>query len=336
MSSPPTRADVTLRASDLTFAHPGAGGDRAFRLRVDALEVRAGEVLALCGASGSGKSTLLAVLAGQLRPDTGRLTIETDGGPFDPYDCSPAEWRRQRRHVGFVHQDPRDQLNDRRDVGEIVADPLHIHRLPGLPAGPGATPGGRIAAGLARSLGLRGRRLRRERRDRAIAMLRRVGIGREEAGRSPALLSGGQRQRVAIARALVAGPRLVFLDEPTSALDASVQASLIELIRELRRGDDRTAYVLVTHDLPLARQLADRVAILDRGQVVELGDVDRVFRAPASPTTRLLLGTARDLLRDVGPGDRPEGFDAAIGVDAPGAGPGDRPPQAPDSPPGGS
>lgn len=93
----------------------------------------------------------------------------------------------------------------------------------------------------------------------------------------------------------------MFLDEPTNALDVSVQASIIELIRELRRGDDRTAYLFATHDLPLARQLADRVAILDQGQVVELGDVDQVFREPASPITRHLFGIARLDLGSFGP-----------------------------------
>jgi peptide/nickel transport system ATP-binding protein len=120
-----------------------------------------------------------------------------------------------------------------------------------------------------------------------------VGISREQAERRPGALSGGQRQRVALARALVAGPRLVFLDEPTSALDVSVQASIVELLQGLRREGGRTAYVLVTHDLPLARQLADRVAILDRGRVVELGEVGRVFRDPVSAVARELLGIAR-------------------------------------------
>ena len=98
----------------------------------------------------------------------------------------------------------------------------------------------------------------------------------------------------------MAQPRLVFLDEPTSALDVSVQASIVELLRKVRQDDAHTTYVLVTHDLPLARQLADRVAILDRGQIVELGDADQVFRQPVSPITRELIGIARADLASVG------------------------------------
>lgn len=120
-----------------------------------------------------------------------------------------------------------------------------------------------------------------------------MSITRSQAERRPEALSGGQRQRVAIARALVASPRLVFLDEPTSALDVSVQASIIELLQRLREEDHKTAYVLVTHDLPLARQLADRVVILEHGRIAEQGEIDCVFQAPASPVTRELLGIAQ-------------------------------------------
>jgi peptide/nickel transport system ATP-binding protein len=105
---------------------------------------------------------------------------------------------------------------------------------------------------------------------------------------------------VAIARALIARPRLVFLDEPTSALDVSVQAAIIELLQRLRAEAGRAAYILVTHDLPLARQLADRIAILDGGRIVELGELDRVFREPASPITRDMLGIARGALSALG------------------------------------
>ncbi len=130
--------------------------------------------------------------------------------------------------------------------------------------------------------------------------LKKVGITRLQAGRTPSTLSGGQRQRVAIARALVAQPRVVILDEPTSALDVSVQASIVDLLSTLQQDDLQTAYVLVTHDLPLARQLADRVAILDRGQIVEVGAVDQVFQQPTSPVARDLIGIARADLAGLG------------------------------------
>ena len=263
MSSIPTDPEVLLRGNDLTFAHaPGPDGS-AFELHVTELEVRAGEVLALCGPSGSGKSTLLLILAGLLRPRSGQVLFSEVKRTTDLFGGSRGDWRRLRRHFGFVHQDPREYLNDRRTIADIVADPLSIHHWPG------------------------------DRLARARMMLERVGIGPAQAKRRPDALSGGQRQRVAIARALVARPSLVFLDEPTSALDVSVQASILELLQGLRKEDERTAYVLVTHDLRLARQLADRIAILDRGQIVELGQIDRVLDHPDSAIARKLLGIAR-------------------------------------------
>lgn len=314
MSSATIDAGLVLMARGLDYAYPGGAGGGSFRLDVPALDVREGEVLALCGPSGSGKSTLLAILAGLLRPASGHVLMATDEGAIDLHGGTRGEWRRHRRHIGFVHQDPREYLNDRRIVADIVADPLQIHRLPGNPGAAEATRGARSSA---EALGLGARRSARERRERALAMLRRVGIGPELADRDPGALSGGQRQRVALARALVARPRLVFLDEPTSALDVSVQAAIVELIRELRRDDGRTAYVLVTHDLPLARQLADRVAILDQGRVIEVGDIDRVFRAPAMPMTQRLLGIARADLGSFGAAPRgvegrPQGRDEVV------------------------
>jgi peptide/nickel transport system ATP-binding protein len=251
MSSPP---EPTLRATDLRFAYPTGPDGPGFELAVPRLEVAAGETLALCGPSGSGKSTLLAILAGLLRPAAGEVLLSADAGWVNLHTGTGREWRRHRRHLGFVHQDPREYLNDRRVVADIVADPLAIHGLFG----------------------------RKERRERAFAALKEVGITPAQAERTPGALSGGQRQRVAIARALVARPRLVFLDEPTSALDVSVQAAIVELLRRLRSEDARTAYVLVTHDLALARHLADRVVVLDRGRVVEFGEVDRVLDARVS------------------------------------------------------
>jgi ABC-type glutathione transport system ATPase component len=285
MSSAPKSPDTLLEARDIVFSHPTAADGWAFELRMSALAVCAGEVLAFCGPSGSGKSTLLAILAGLLRPHAGQVWLGSPDGPIELYRCSSAVWRRQRRHFGFVHQDPREYLNDRRTIADIVADPLNIHDLPGMPV--------ETSRGSGRFLRIMRRQSRRERRARALAALEKVGLTHKLADRKPAALSGGQRQRVAIARALVAGPRLVFLDEPTSALDVSVQATIIELLLNLRQVNSQTAFVLVTHDLPLARQIADRVAILDHGQLVELGDIDQVFRQPAAPVTRALLGLAK-------------------------------------------
>jgi ABC-type glutathione transport system ATPase component len=292
MSSTSTSHEVLLQANDLVFSHLPVADERPFELRVNDLAVRAGEVLALCGPSGSGKSTLVAILAGLLRPRSGSVWLCTQERQVDVYDCSAGEWRRLRRHFGIVHQDPREYLNERRKVVDIVADPLHIHQLTGVPAD-SSTLG-------ARFLFPKGFRSRRERESLALAVLQKVGITRLQALRSPSTFSGGQRQRVAIARALVAQPRVVILDEPTSALDVSVQASIVDLLSTLRQDDLQTAYVLVTHDLALARQLADRVAILDRGQIVEVGTVEQVFRQPVSPIARDLIGIARADLAGLG------------------------------------
>ena len=285
MSSASTSHDVALASAGIVFSRPAAADQRAFELRVDNLAVRPGEVLALCGPSGSGKSTLVTIIAGLLRPQSGQVLLTADRGSIELYGCSPGEWRRHRRHFGFVYQDPREYLNDRRMVVDIVADPLHIHKLPGVPV--------QARAPRARLPFLRGLGSRRERRARAFLALQKVGITQTQAERKPSSLSGGQRQRVAIARALMAEPRVVILDEPTSALDVSVQASIVDLLRKLRQDNVQAAFVLVTHDLPLARQLADRVAILDQGRIVELGDVDQIFQQPASPITRKLIGIAR-------------------------------------------
>jgi peptide/nickel transport system ATP-binding protein len=260
--SSPTPFELALEASDIGYAHPVGPDGRGFELAVSRLEVRSGETLALCGPSGSGKSTLLSILAGLLRPGAGAAWHLSGEGRVNPYAGSARQWRQQRRHIGFVHQDPRESLNDRRIVADIVADPLNIHGL----LGP------------------------RERRERAITALQEVGITRIQAERTPNALSGGQRQRVAIARAMVTRPRLIFLDEPTSALDVSVQAAIVELLRRFRERDRLAVYVLVTHDLALARQLADRILVLDRGRVVDSGTVAQVFEHPTSPITQALLG----------------------------------------------
>ncbi len=258
----PTHSETVLEASDIRFAHPNGADGSGFTLAVSAVELSAGETLALCGPSGSGKSTLLAILAGLLRPNGGTVWHSTGSGRVDPYASSVREWRRQRQAIGFVHQDPRESLNDRRIVADIVADPLNIH-------------------GLLKP---------RDRRTQSLAALAEVGITLAQAERTPDALSGGQRQRVAIARAMVTRPRLIFLDEPTSALDVSVQAVIVDLLERFRAGDSRAAYVLVTHDLALARQFGDRVMILEHGRVVDACPTSRLSERPSSSVTRSLLG----------------------------------------------
>jgi peptide/nickel transport system ATP-binding protein len=172
-----------------------------------------------------------------------------------------AALKRYRRRVQVVFQDPFASLNPRMTVAQIVSEPWLIHRdvLP-----------------------------RARWRDRVVELLEQVGLGAEHARRFPDQFSGGQRQRIAIARALALESEIVICDEAVSALDVSIQAQVIELLRELR---DRLglAYLFIAHDLPVVRELADRVLVMHRGRVVEEGPTERVFRNPEAAYTRALL-----------------------------------------------
>ncbi|MCA8993228.1 MAG: ABC transporter ATP-binding protein [Planctomycetaceae bacterium] len=279
--------ELLLKARNLSFSYPGAAC-RQFQLRVDHLDIHAGETLALCGPSGSGKSTLLSILAGTTRPNSGEVHIVTRSGQFDVYKCGASKWRELRQEFGIVYQDPRESLNDRRTVLDIVTDPLRIHCLPDK-----LSPTQGILDGIAHWLQQTGPTRSQARREIVLDTLKRVGITTEQAFRTPQRLSGGQRQRVALARALVARPRMLFLDEPTSALDVSVQASITSLLKSVHDDEQQLAYVLVTHDLALARQLADRIAILDRGCIVELDTSDRILESPSSMTAQQILSIVR-------------------------------------------
>ncbi|MEV4259628.1 ABC transporter ATP-binding protein, partial [Spirillospora sp. NPDC049652] len=217
-----------------------------------------GGSLAVVGESGSGKTTTARMLAGLERPSAGRVLVcGTDR-------TSPPRGRTARlaraRDVQMVFQDPYLSLDPRVTVADAVEEPLRLH------------------FGLDRA----GRRTRRE------ELLDRVGLGEREAAALPRRLSGGQRQRVALARALAVEPKVLVLDEATSALDVSIQAQIVELLRELR-ATLGVAFVFVSHDLSLVRHVADDVLVLRRGRAVEAGRAAAVLAAPEHPYTRLLL-----------------------------------------------
>jgi putative phosphonate transport system ATP-binding protein len=223
-----------------------------------------GEVLAVVGESGAGKTTLLKCLSGQLEPDAGEVRFtRRDGTPADVYRMPEIERRRlMRTDWGIIHQNPRDGLRF------------------GVSAG--ANVGERLMAVGARHYGDIRRNVRQ--------WLERLEVDVARMDDLPATLSGGMQQRVQIARNLITSPRLVFMDEPTGGLDVSVQARLLDLLRSLV-GDLHLAGVLVTHDLAVARLLADRLMVMRGGEVVELGLTDQVLDDPQHPYTQLLVAS---------------------------------------------
>jgi peptide/nickel transport system ATP-binding protein len=255
-----------LRAARVRWSYEGKGTGETFSVWLEALEVFAGELLALLGASGSGKSTLSSLLGGVWPLQEGAIEWLFNDS-WHPASVGASSDRQYRRHFGVVYQDYRGSLNDRRTVFEVVRAPLDIHH----PETPSAEA------------------------DEAVARrLKQVGIPAVKWRMSPTCLSGGQRQRVSLARAMILQPRFLFLDEPTSSLDPSMQARIIKLLMDARRDATWTpTCVLVTHDVALVRQVADRIAILDGGRIVELGEADAVLGMPQHEVTKRLLGASR-------------------------------------------
>jgi peptide/nickel transport system ATP-binding protein len=218
------------------------------------IEVAEGESVGIVGESGSGKTTLARCLLGLTTPDEGE--IEIAGIPAADYGrLPPAERRRLRRTMQMIFQDPYSSLNAALSIGSTLKEALAVAGRPKEDVGP---------------------------------LLEQIGLPPAYARRKPAALSGGERQRVAIARALAVGPRVLVCDEPVSALDVSVQAQILNLFARLRR-ELGLAYVFITHDLAVVRQVADRVYVLYRGEVVESGGVDDVLERPRHPYTIRLI-----------------------------------------------
>jgi oligopeptide/dipeptide ABC transporter ATP-binding protein len=220
------------------------------------LSVARGEVLAIVGESGCGKSTLARLALRLIEADAGTVRFEGE----DLGRLSAAALRARRRAMQMIFQDPFASLDPRMTVEAAVAEPLRLHRI--LPRG--------------------------GERARVAELLARVGLRPDQAGRWPHEMSGGQRQRVAIARALASEPRLIIGDEPVSALDVSVQAQVVNLLAGLIR-DLGLTFVLISHDLSVVRHIADRVAVMYLGRIVEEGPAEQVFAAPRHPYTRALL-----------------------------------------------
>ena len=217
-------------------------------------DVLEGECLAIVGESGSGKSTIANIILGIYGASAGSLA-------FKGTELAAARTKDHRRAIQLVQQNPLSSLNPRRPVGASLRLALDVHGI-GDKAG---------------------------RAGRTEELLEEVGLPKEFRTRSPSALSGGQRQRVAIARALACQSELVVLDEPTSALDVLVQARVLRLLKALKDKRGLT-YIFITHDLSVVRNIADRVAVFERGRLVEIGETEALFAGPRNSYTRRLIG----------------------------------------------
>ena len=234
------------------------GRPTAFVKAVDGVSFRvdAGETLALVGESGCGKSTVSRLALRLIEPDAGRIRFE--GRDLLALDAN--ELRAFRRQAQIIFQDPYASLNPRMTVGQILSEPLALHNL--VPQA--------------------GRRARVE------EILTLVGLEPRFARRYPHEFSGGQRQRIAIARALAVEPKLIICDEPVSALDVSIRSQILNLLRDLQQRLG-LSYIFVSHDLAVVKHIADRVAVMNLGSIVETAETQALFAAPRHPYSRALL-----------------------------------------------
>ena len=239
---------------------PFSAGFRVAALTKVSLSVERGETLGIVGESGSGKTTLSKIIMGAMKPDEGRVLYDDGSGPRDIASFEGAELTAYRRAVQFVFQDPFSSLNPRMTVHDILSEPLVVHGV------------GDAAS----------------RQRRVIELCSLVGIDRRALSRYPHSFSGGQRQRIGIARALALEPSVLLCDEPTSALDVSVQAQILNLLKDLQ-AELGLSLLFVSHNLAVIHYLAKDVAVMCRGHVVEQGPSAEVFASPRHPYTKALL-----------------------------------------------
>lgn len=249
------------------FALPGRGAQSVRVVEDVSFSIFRGETLGLVGESGSGKSTVARMVLRLIETTSGEVRF--DGQNL--LAASPQQMRRLRQRMQIVFQDPYAALNPRMRVREIVAEPLMIHRK-------------EMKNGLAA----------KDSQRRVVELLQAVGLDESALGRYPHEFSGGQRQRINIARALALQPEFLVLDEPVSALDVSVGAQIINLLQQLQRQFGLT-YLFISHSMPLVRYLCTRVAVMQRGRLVEIGESEQVCGRPQQEYTRQLIAATPEL-----------------------------------------
>lgn len=251
-----------LKLNNVTVRYPGKHGQSDLVALDDvSLAIRAGETLGLVGESGSGKTTLSQVALQLLQPTSGTVTFENEL-------VTSENRRRVMSNMQVIFQDPYESLNPKQTALQSVREPLQLH----------------YDKQTATQL--------------ALAALASVGLDENDAQRYPATFSGGQRQRIGIARAVAVHPKFIVADEPISALDVSIQAQVLKLMAELQASYNLT-YLFISHDLSKVRQIADRIAVLYFGHLVELGPVEEIFQNPMHAYTRELLAAIPEIGKSI-------------------------------------
>ena len=273
--APPGERTAMIEAANVHLSFETGGGMRGLPKSLHVLKgidltLYKGETLGLVGESGCGKSTFARVLAGLIPASSGDVVVE--GQKLDA--LSHADWRAMRKRIQLVFQDPFGSLNPRRRVSSIIGDPFRIHK---------------VCSGA-------------ERKRRVQALMERVGLNPEHYNRYPSEFSGGQRQRIGIARALALNPAIIIFDEPVSALDVSIQAQILNLMRHLQQEMGLT-YLFISHDLSVVRHVCDRIAVMNKGRIVELGTAEDIYASPRDPYTRELMAAS---MHEVAAGSLPE------------------------------